>query len=396
MDNHTVTVKKIKSDNAVLRDNLYSTVEKNLSEKSILNKLDLAISKYMDRNVEQLWDTGLTKKIFFLETDKEAIYDACGLDKNKIKQTIKLSPYIKSSWKILNEPLNTAAILALRYFAKKGDKKHLELFLIYYSSYFYATIHYKYFRFEANKNIMDYTINNLTKKFKIKQYGSVYETIKNTALTSHETYLDELLRGEDGDFAKYVSALKTRLNDVVKNVKNEYEKNREAEKFMNYDEDDYSEDNYHIANNTSYIVRNVTQAAVIKLNTYGADMRLASLAAQLSQVSKNEIRNVITHLSDNDTKEITRLCEIIIQLFLEDGTNSSEDIRSKKFLAKCLEIYKKSNTNDKIILEMKNILDKWLQKNSAKYRQINRPATLSNFRKAIFIYFVLHIQISSR
>ena len=60
MDNHTVTVKKIKSDNAVLRDNLYSTVEKNLSEKSILNKLDLAISKYMDRNVEQLWDTGLT------------------------------------------------------------------------------------------------------------------------------------------------------------------------------------------------------------------------------------------------------------------------------------------------------------------------------------------------
>lgn len=383
-------------DITIIIDDLYDIVEKNLSQKNNIIKLNTVIGKYLDRNANALYDTGMTEKIYFLDSDKEAIYSASNLTKQQITKTIKKSTYIKASWRILNEPLNISSVLILRYYAKNNMRKELELFLTFYSFYFYATLYFKYFPFGANKNIMDFTINNLSRKFKLKQSGSIIETITSTALTSHDTYTKELIRGEDGDFAKYVYALKTRLNDILKNVKNEYEKNKASNNYMNYDEDDYSEDNFHLADNMSYIIRNKSQAAVIKLNTYGADMQLANLAAQLSQVSKNEIRNVITHLSDNDTEDITRLCELILQLFLEGGENNSADIRGQKFIVKCLEIYKKSNTNDKIIIDIKNILDKWLMKNSAKYRQTNREATLSNFRRAIFVYFVLHIQMSSR
>lgn len=384
-----------KDVNIIISD-LYPIVEKNLSNTNNIRKLNLAIAKYFDRNSEILYDTGLTNKLFFLETDKEAIFEASNLDKTTIKNSIKKSSYIKDSWKILNEPLNTASVLILRYFTIKKRDTELQNFLLYYSFYFYASLYHKYLPYGANANVMEYTINNLSRKFKIKQYGSLFETIKNTVMTSHETYRDELIRGEDGDLAKYISALKVRLNDFLKNIKNEYTINYKEKRFMNFDSDDYSEDNYHIADNTSYAIKRLTQSAVIRLNTYGPDMQLAKLSANLSQVSTNEIRNVISHLSDDDTEDITRLCELILQLYLSDGSNTSDEVRGQKFLVKCMEIYKKSNTNDKIILEIKSILDKWLNKYSDKYRKTNREGTLSNFRRSIFIYFVLHIQLSSR
>ena len=165
---------------------------------------------------------------------------------------------------------------------------------------------------------------------------------------------------------------------------------------MNYDSDDYSEENYHIADNLSYQIKRITDATVLKLNTYGPNMALANLAAQITQVSQNEIRNVITHLTDKDTEDVRKLCELILILFLSDPKNDLSSIRTQEFLLTSIEIYKKSNTNDKVILDMKDILSKWLTKYSPKYNKTNRQATLSNFRKSIFVYFVLYIQNSNK
>lgn len=375
--------------------NLYPIVEKNMKNPKVKQELNKAIAEYFDKNSDVIHDIGIANRIFFLNSDKEAIYLAAGLDPNEIKRVIKQSAYIGSTWQIMNEPLNTAAALIIRYLAKTNDKL-LEPFIIYYSFYFYSSLHFKYIPYGANEDIMAYTINNLSYKFKIKETGSLYETIKAVVLKSNETYIKDLIKGEDKDIVDYVSAIKTRLNDVVKNIKNEYKINYENDNYLNSESDDYSEENYHVADNTSYAVKRITDSAVMKLMTYGADMNLAKFAARLSDVSINEIRNVIMHLSNNDAAEITRLIELILQLFLFEKGNTPNEVGDKKFLGKCMEIYKKSNTSDKIIIEIKTILDKWLNKYSASYRKTNREATISNFRKSIYVYFVLHIQSSAR
>ena len=375
--------------------NLYPIVEKNMKNPKVKQELNKVIAEYFDKNSDVIHDIGIANRIFFLNSDNEAIYLAAGLDPNEIKRVIKQSAYIGSTWQIMNEPLNTAAALIIRYLAKTNDKL-LEPFIIYYSFYFYSSLHFKYIPYGANEDIMAYTINNLSYKFKIKETGSLYETIKAVVLKSNETYIKDLIKGEDKDIVDYVSAIKTRLNDVVKNIKNEYKINYENDNYLNSESDDYSEENYHVADNTSYAVKRITDSAVMKLMTYGADMNLAKFAARLSDVSINEIRNVIMHLSNNDAAEITRLIELILQLFLFEKGNTPNEVGDKKFLGKCMEIYKKSNTSDKIIIEIKTILDKWLNKYSASYRKTNREATISNFRKSIYVYFVLHIQSSAR
>lgn len=383
-------------DNSVLVNTLYPIVEKSISNKDKQKELINHIGMYFDKNSEILFDIGMAQRLFFLNSDKDAIYEASGLTQSEIKTAIKNSKYISNTWKILNEPLNIASVLLIRYFTIHKQKEMLEQVLIYYSFYFYSSLHHKYLQYGANENIMAYTINNLNYKFKIKELGSLFEAVKAIVLKSHDTYEQDLIRGEDGDIAKYVSAIKVRLNDMVKNIKNEYTKNYNNKNYLNSDKDNFDEENYHEVDNTSFSVKRISDASLMRLMTYGPDMQLANLASQLSQVSQNEIRNVIMSLSNEDSDKILRLSELIIQLFLNEPGNRVEDVKTKKFLSHCLEVYKKSNTNDKIILEIKEILDFWLKKHSAKYRKTNREATLSNFRRAIFLYFVLHIQTNAR
>lgn len=383
-------------ETSVLVNELYPKVNDSLSNKKILDELMLDIQKYFDYNSDKIFNMVLHEKLLFLNTDKDNIYKATGLNQTIIKSAISKSSYIKNSWKILNEPLNTASILAIRYFTINKKEKELRLMLVYYSFYFYASLYHKYLPYGANESIMSYTVNNLSNKFNLKQLGSLYKTIEHTALKCHETYEKDLIRGEDGDLAKYVSALKVRLNDFMKNIKNEYTKNHRDGKFMNFDSDSFDEDNFHQADNTSFAIKRISDASTAKLVSYGADMKLAKVAAQLSQVSQSEIRNVILKLSDDDTEKINRLSELILQLFLFDDNNRIEEVNMQKFLLKCMEIYKKSNTNDPVILEIKAILDEWLGRYSEKYKKTNREATLSYYRRAIFLYFVLHIQINTR
>lgn len=379
----------------ILVDTLYEQVNTQLKNSSNLNALIRSAQGYFDRNSDKLFDTGLTEKVLFLNTDKEAFYKAIRLTPVDIKRVIKQSRYIKDKWKIMNEPLNTAAALILRYLTINKKDKELKVVLTYYSFYFYSSLYHKYLPYGANRNVMDFTVNNLSNKFLLKKLGSLYKTIEHVAINSHDKYKEDLVHGEDGDLANYISALKVRLNDVLKNIKNEYTKNYKQKNYVNYDSDSYDEDNFHLSDNNSYAIKRISDSCIIKLNTYGPDIKLVTLAAKMNQVSQNEIKNVVLHLNEEDTTKIQRMFELILQLFLFDENNKVEEVRTNKFILKCNEIYKKSNTNDRIILEIKAILDEWLEKYSDTYKKTNRLATLSNFRKSIFMYFVFHINQSA-
>jgi hypothetical protein len=73
-----------------------------------------------------------------------------------------------------------------------------------------------------------------------------------------------------------------------------------------------------------------------------------------------------------------------------------EKVGTKDFVVYSLEIYKRANTTDKNVLIIKNSLDKWLEKYSITYRRTQRVATLNNFRRALFLFFVLTIQQNSK
>lgn len=164
---------------------------------------------------------------------------------------------------------------------------------------------------------------------------------------------------------------------------------------MNSDNDSYDEDNYHEADSNTYAIERMTNNVVLRLVVDGPNIRLVNVAAKMCQVSVSELRNYVNMMViDSNREDIKAVTESILFLFLFDSQNTVQQISGNEFLLYCMEVYKKSNTTDKNILKIKKILDGWLE-NLGTYKKTQRLATINNFRRALYAFFVLSIMNSA-
>jgi hypothetical protein len=274
------------------------------------------------------------------------------------------------------------------------QKKHKELegAILYLSLAFYSSIQFKYFPYEPNENIMSYTVNNLSNKFKIKQLGNMFKAIHSTAMTNHETYAKDIEKGSDLLLKNYIMSLKTRLDGLIQKIANEFYDTKENGNYLNTEEDNYDKEEFYIADNNSFVITRLAETATLKTLSRGVDNKLIELSANICGVSVTALRNAVIGIVDKKDKEIKELFLLILQLYLMDGKNPPDSIKSQGFINFCLEIYIKSNTNDDTIIKIKELLDEWLILCSPNYVKTERVATKNNFRKATFLYFVFVLQ----
>lgn len=379
----------------VIINELYPKVEISLKKKENVISLRKGIERYIDLNMDKLTTLGPIHRTIFVDNDMKVLYDAIGLSPLEISASLKKSPDINESWSLMNKPFNTAAMLAIRYFKIIKNKDMAKLMLTYLTLSMYPTIHYSFFKFEPNENVMNYTINNLSNKYKIKKNGVLYITLIETAEGADENHHDRLIRGEDKDFINYISDVKTRINMLIRKIAKEFYINHEKKLYMNTEMESMEEDNYREAESNSYSVDKLANNVSLKLIVNGPNMKLINVAAKLCKVSVSELRNYVTTMVTSENKEETKkIVESILFLYLYDSKNRVQEINSDKFLLYCIDIYKKSNTRDENIIRIKAILDGWLDRLGA-YKKTQRMNTINDFRRALFIFFVVTIQYSN-
>lgn len=381
--------------NSVILNTFYSSIEKAMSDVNNIKKIKSAVNDFLDRNRDKLTALGPTYKIIFTDSDMEKIFDAIEISSIKIREVIDQTPYLKNQKIITITPFNVIMPLLIRYFKVKKNNDMVNTCLIYLTMSTYPMVHYKYFRYEPNENIMNYTINNLSNKFKIKQSGTLYHTLYDMAIVSDNNYHSAILRCTDKDIVDYLMSLKTRLSTRLKKISSEFYKNEKNKLYLNVEIDSTDEDNFHEADNNMFLVERVTNNVVLKLLVDGPNYNLIKLSANYCQVSVNELRNYIhTMINTENREDIKQVIECILYLFLYDSQNTKDQINSNKFLIYCLELYKKSNTTDKNIIKIKRVLDSWLER-LGTYKKTQRLATINNFRKALFMFFVTTIQTAN-
>lgn len=385
-----------KSPNALI-ENLYPVVEGTLdaNPKNII-ALQKTVSKYLDRNMERLTTSGPLKRNFFSDADRQELYLNIGINADMVNRVIGMSSYIKE-WFALKMPFSVACTMAIIY-AKRHKKEDLNNFLIMYLILsMYPLLHAKYFPYLPKPEIMEYTINNLSNKYKIKQKGTIWNALMDTAMVCDRTYTKSITNGTDKDIALYIEAMYTRINALLKKVWQAYYRNEKDKNLMGVEQDIHDENILKTSESNSFITERIANSVAMKLAVSGPDPKLIEIAAKLNDVSFNDIRVTINQLyaDKQNSKEIKKVITNIMILFLTSGQNKVTEIHSNKFILSCMAIYKSANTGDKMIIEIKKILDKWLAKYSARYKATNRVATLNSFRKALFMFFVFTIQAYS-
>lgn len=380
----------------ILVSSFEGLIRNKLSDKNRTNEINNFIKKYIDRNSEILYyNTPLHRLYFSDESERKFIYDKFDIEVSDVKDVIKKVPELKAGWKILNDPFNIFMTLIIREAYIKKDQQTMNNSLLFLSLSLYASLHYKYFPYPPNENIMSYTINNVSNKYLFKQYGSVIKAIIHTIMKNHETYERELRSMEDKDILKYLMNLRIRLNNLIQNFANEYYKNQKSGKYLNHESESYDSENYHENDSLSLTISRISEHVSLKFFTSGTNLKLLQLSANMSNSDKNVLRSAIENIKENESDKVKEIISLIIQIYLGDN-NSVDSIISKKFSVESISIYSKSNTKDERLLRIKDILDYFLTHNCERYASTERAATKINYRKGLFIYFVLFIQYAQQ
>lgn len=383
-------------DTYVCRDKYYPHCEEVM--KSHERELISYVIQYIDENNEVLLNSGLYQLYWNTGKnnykDSQILFDSIGMSSDQIAVMIEQTGVNNKNWKVFNKPHNWAFIIILKYFYDLKKNKELEIMLLDLSFSLYATLFYKYFRYPPQKNIMDYTVNNLTNRHDLKKYGNLLEVLRKISIGCHEKYKSYL---EDKTFSdryivEYVMNLNTRINSFIKIIRNEYEKNRVSKKYLNYDKDDNSEENYHENTNQSYDITRLSDKITNKLITSTLNEEIVVAACKITTISVSALKTAVVKVLDTDIEGIKTFNLNFLQQYLIVEKHSMESFSSKNYLTYVNKIYSKSNVNDKSIITIKELLDKWLKENCEQYSKTERVATLNNYRKAMYLFFTLSTQ----
>ena len=373
---------------------IYPMVEKSFPTHSNAHQTD--IRKYIDVNHEALFAAGPTYRVYFSEDERDKIFAHIGTHKGDVDRIIKADKRIEKSWYELDVnyggSFNLVCAMIIRYYHMKKMTKQLENTVLYLALSTYSGRHFKSFPYVPNENIMTYTVNNLSNKYKIKQYGTLIAAIKDTAMVCHNSYIEYIERGTDVLINSYLYAMHTRIAGFLNNIAQEYYKNKQEGKYINLEKDDYDPDNYYVTDNDSFVINRISTSVVNNILSKGIDYRIVKLSANMCNISANELQRAMTAIVEYKNKDIAILVNYILELYLTNNDNTAESITSKKFIEYCLELYIKSNTNDTYIIEIRKILDEWLLNSSDLYVKTNRAATKNNLRKACYLYMIFSIQ----
>lgn len=356
-------------------------------EKLIKNQVRL----YMEKNSDSLAMAGPINQLLFGDKIKEDVLNTVGLNQYMVKKQMKISKDILDTAQVLNG-FNMGCAVAIKHCIDVKATIITKNILFLLTMSFYPSLYRKYFPYGVKQPVMEYVVGNLTNKFKLKQKG-LLNTFLELGEVCLENHKNNLIKGDDIGYVKFVNDLKTRMNQFFKKIKNEYDKAEKSNSAVLSHTTDYSGDEYRVAENNSFIIANATQNALQAIMVSGSNSSLfIKYAANITKISVAELRNDIYNLV-HDPKQynnIHDMIEYILTYFIQECQQREELIGSNDFLNKSMELLKNGNTGSKINPLIKNILEEWritLQMD----KRFKRPATQQYFQKGIYIYIVMMI-----
>lgn len=374
-----------------LKEQFEKTISTSLTPASI-KKLENGISSYVDRNSELLMSLDFSKRFSFDDKDRGVVYDAVGVTSVQMDAAVKASKTIYKNNKIQSNPFYHICVLTARDFLKKKKKDLAELVLFYMSLNMYTSVHKGSFKYNANKQIMDYTISHLDANFIITKLPSLYAFIMDNTKTVLETYSDRILSGEDRDLVWVIDATWNRIKQKIQRLASVYYENHKSGRYLNADVDQFNDLERREIDNDSFLIDRLSNKVYIKLVSRQYDTRLIKYAITKSDTSYLKAKNLIEDIIDGDeNNELRRVISSMITYYLVTSGKSADYIARGDFISYMKSAYG-SNTNHEDMLYVKEVIGRWLAENLGKYgRGSSSKTTIAEYRRTIYMFFVFVI-----
>ena len=383
-------------DTFILLDNIYPKVESVLKTNEGKRSFADLVARFINRHSEELSTIGPCHLIPFNYQDKAGFYTLFNIKEEEIKplvkEVIKTLRGNKDIQLLNNNPIFILFYFCIRYFTVNKDSQNLNNALMITSLAMYPSIFHKYYKFNPNPSIMQYTIDTLSQRFMIKKSGHIFGTLATSIQNSWKYHEKDFYVASDKEVVRFIQRIRNDQNSLMKKIANEYFINHKKGLGIQVTKDEY-DGNIVVDNETdSNKVENLTNKIVTQLVVDGVDLKICDFASNAANVSKLDLRNYITMIvTEKRSEEMKKFIESILFIYLYDEKHTFEEINSKMFIGYALSLFKKTNSKDKNIQNIKATLDKWGE-DTKIYSKFTRVATRVDYTKAIFLYFILSIQ----
>lgn len=365
------------------------------------------VQNFINRNITKLTKSGPCDMIPFTDTDHEAFHSLFGFwytidpranktSPNEVREIIdeySKRAHIKCDfWK--NNSSLMLFYFVIRYFTMKNDSKNLNTALAIYTLCNYPVMFHKYFPNGVMEPYMQYTIDNMTEKFIIKKSKHLFDALMTSIQASYKFHKGNFPSATDKKVGDWINRIRNDQNSMMKKISNEYMKNYKEGNAARTSNEEYDSDTPIVdeMENGTTVVQNLVQRVTLPIIEDGVDLVRAEAAAKMSQVSVSDCRYFLTLIiTDSNADTIQKFIESLLFLYIYEGKKTERDIRSQYFLAWSASLFKKTNSKNKNINTINEILNFWAE-STGLYKKFAGKTSRINYKKAIFFYLVLCIQ----
>lgn len=373
-----------------------------------LAPLKKVISEFMNRNYDKIYAIAPYDRIYFNQNDVDSIFKALGTTEKEIANIMSECFFwdIPYNPPCAKEPYVMCLMMVIRYLLKKKQQKDAEMVAIYlaFSGKFYSSVHGLAFPTAPPSKyptVMDYVVNNmLTEKFDLRREGTVFGAIKSLVITWMGTYRDGMTvelkgRPDDDELGKIVQQLRDRERSFMMNIAVLYYDAYNNKTYLNFETDNLETGaEFRLTDNDAARAARYTENTVNYMVSNAVSMQLCNKCKD-QNIKPTEIRDIMESIitNNNNLQDIRRVVNILICDFMKNYPGKS--VSSVEFISHSIRA--KPNIKDKYIIELNDIITSWLNENSDNYRRRkSRLSTANSYKKAVLMYIVLIINMTSK
>lgn len=388
-------------ENYIFRDKLQKPiVSPVLSKRNNRNKIIDFVGEFIDKHNKELSTSGPVYTFTFGTKQLEPIYELFGIDDKflidlyveMVEDTYngKISKFF-SGWvkaaphKILLNAMMAEAI-------QQGYDDILECCEYMWAFTEYPILYRKYWSTGVKEDVMNYTIEHLGSKHKIKHFKTILELLKYDANTATKAFIEKLKTAPDNVYMDLIYRMRNQFNSKLRNINNYYYKNSELDltqhtNVVQFDDGEMADQEGH-ASNTAFIINRT----ISKFSTTEINNSFLKIAAEKNQVDKNNLSNFISQICSSKDNKIPKFIENVLTYYFEKNPRNS-GISPSEFLNFGLALYRSIGTSkSQILQELKYIVNvRWMEEIVDIRSQYQREATIIAYTRGVFDYMIFMI-----
>lgn len=389
--------------NFYLKNNLQDKYVSNvLSNKQYRESIINFTGQFIDDHMEQLSTSGPVYSFVFGDKETALFYDLFKITKedllniwnNMVNETYngKISKFF-TGW-IVNAPHKLLFVAITIEAIQKDYKDIVECMEYLWAFCEYPILYAKYFSTGVRKEVMDYTIERLGNKFKIKvkNLNNLLELLKydgNSALISH---YEKLKDGPDNSYADFLYRLRNQIKNTIEKIANVYYVNIEKNATQHDQAEEFDDGSKAEQEGINTNISNIVNNTIDKLNNGEISPEKINIAAEAVKVDKSNLTNFINQIYAFKNNRMERFIEDIIVSYFEKNPTSTNSLSGGAFINFGLSLFKSIGVSkNEIYREIREILNLWMFDIIDIRSLYQREPTVIAYTRAIYNYFIFMI-----